>query len=152
GLLQVLDPDVVRRVDAGAMLPGVEPVLRGARAVASGALAFQKLDIVSRRALVNGGPGVVSFAGDKPASVVGSTVGRARMVEMNILVAPDRVRQLDLPVVGPDPVKGSSANAADVRRPARARQSSRSRRAGADGTAGRTRCHVRAVREGALAP
>jgi RNA polymerase sigma-70 factor, ECF subfamily len=101
GLLKVLDPDVVRRVDAGAMLPGVQPVLRGARAVASGALAFQKLDIVGRRALVNGGPGVVSFAGDRPVSVVGFTIAHGKIVEMNILVDPDRVRQLDLTVVGP---------------------------------------------------
>ena len=101
GLLKVLDPDVVRRVDAGAMLPGVQPVLRGARAVASGALAFQKLDIVSRRALVNGAPGVVSFAGEKPVSVVGFTIAHGKIVEMNILVDPDRVRQLDLTVVGP---------------------------------------------------
>jgi RNA polymerase sigma-70 factor (ECF subfamily) len=101
GLLRVLDPDVVRRVDAGATFPGVPPVLRGARAVASGALAFQKLDIVSRRALVNGGPGVVSFAGEKPVSVVGFTITQGKIVEMNILVDPERVRQLDLSVVGP---------------------------------------------------
>jgi RNA polymerase sigma factor (sigma-70 family) len=101
GLLKVLDPDVVRRVDAGALFPGVPRVLRGARAVASGALAFQKFDVVTRRALVNGGPGVVSFAGDRPVSVVGFTIAHGKVVEMNILVNPDRVRQLDLTVVGP---------------------------------------------------
>ena len=99
GLLKVLDPDVVRRVDAGATLPGVPPILRGAQAVASGALGFQKLGYVSRRALINGGPGVVSFAGDEPVSVVGFTIAGGKIVEMNILTDPARLRQLDLTVV-----------------------------------------------------
>jgi RNA polymerase sigma factor (sigma-70 family) len=98
-LLNVLDPDVVRRVDAGAALPGVPPILRGARAVASGALGFQKLGYVSRRALINGGPGVVSFAGEEPVSVVGFTIAGGKIVEMNILTDPARLRQLDLTVV-----------------------------------------------------
>ncbi|HET7049332.1 MAG TPA: sigma-70 family RNA polymerase sigma factor [Solirubrobacteraceae bacterium] len=100
-LLKVLDPDVVRRVDAGATLPGVPPILRGARAVASGAVSFQKLGYVGRRALVNGGPGVVSFAGDKPLSVVGFTIAGGKIVEMNILTDPARLRQLDLAVLAP---------------------------------------------------
>jgi RNA polymerase sigma factor (sigma-70 family) len=98
-LLKVLDPDVVRRVDAGATLPGVPPILRGAQAVASGALGFQKLGYVSRRALINGGPGVVSFAGEQPVSVVGFTIAGGKIVEMNILTDPARLRQLDLTVV-----------------------------------------------------
>jgi RNA polymerase sigma factor (sigma-70 family) len=100
-LLKVLDPDVVRRVDAGATIPGLPPILRGARAVASGALSFQKLGYVSRRALVNGAPGVVSFAGEQPVSVVGFTIAGGKIVELNILTDPARLRQLDLAVVGP---------------------------------------------------
>ncbi|MGZ4180058.1 MAG: sigma-70 family RNA polymerase sigma factor [Solirubrobacteraceae bacterium] len=100
-LLKVLDPDVVRRVDAGATIPGVPQILRGAQAVASGALSFQKLGYVSRRALINGGPGVVSFAGEEPVSVVGFTIAGGRIVEMNILTDPARLRQLDLTVVAP---------------------------------------------------
>lgn len=98
-LLKVLDPDVVRRVDAGAAFPGVPTILRGARAVASGALGFQKLGFVSRRALVNGAPGVVSFAGETPVSVVGFTIAHGRIVEMNILSDPTRLRRLDLTLV-----------------------------------------------------
>jgi RNA polymerase sigma-70 factor (ECF subfamily) len=100
-LLKVLDPDVVRRVDAGGTIPGLPPILRGAQAVASGALTFQKLGYVSRRALVNGAPGVVSFAGEEPISVVGFTVARGKIVELNILTDPARLRQLDLAVVAP---------------------------------------------------
>jgi len=95
-LLAVLDPDVVRRVDAGATSPGVPLIVHGAREVAAGALGFQKLGYVSRRALINGGPGVVSFAGDQPVSVVGFTIAGGRIVEMDILTDPVRVRELDL--------------------------------------------------------
>jgi RNA polymerase sigma-70 factor, ECF subfamily len=98
-LLKVLDPDVVRRVDAGAEIPAVPTILRGARAVASGALGFQKFGYVSRRALVNGAPGVVSFAGEEPVSVVGFTIARGRIVEMNILSDPARLRRMDLTFV-----------------------------------------------------
>jgi RNA polymerase sigma factor (sigma-70 family) len=100
-LLTVLDPDVVRRVDPSATSLGVPQVLRGAQAVASGALTFQKLGYVARRALVNGGPGVVSFAGDEPVSVVGFTIAGGKIVEMDILTDPDRLRQLDLTAVAP---------------------------------------------------
>ena len=111
-LLAVLDPDVVRRVDAGATSPGVPLIAHGAQAVASGALSFQKLGYVSRRALINGGPGVVSFAGEQPVSVVGFTIAGGRIVEMDILTDPVRVRQLDLAAI--------AAAGADSR-PARAR-------------------------------
>src|SRR5262249_23229514 len=100
-LLNVLDPDVVRRVDAGAPIPGVPLVLRGAQAVASSAVGLQKLGYVSRRALINGAPGVVSFAGEQPVSVVGFTIAGGKIVEMNILTDPARLGQLDLAVVAP---------------------------------------------------
>ena len=111
-LLAVLDPDVVRRVDAGATSPGVPLIAHGAQAVASGALSFQKLGYVSRRVLINGGPGVVSFAGEQPVSVVGFTIAGGRIAQMDILTDPVRVRQLDLAAI--------AAAGADSR-PARAR-------------------------------
>ena len=100
-LLAVLDPDVVLRADGGATGLGGSRVVRGAHAVASGAATFNRLGYESRRALVNGAPGVVSFADDQPISVVGFTVAGGRIVEMNILSDPDRLRELDLAVVGP---------------------------------------------------
>jgi RNA polymerase sigma-70 factor (ECF subfamily) len=100
-LLTVLDPDVVLRADAGATGLGGSRIVRGAHAVASGAARFRTLGYVSRRALVNGAPGVVSFAGEEPFSVVAFTVARGKIVEMNILADPARLRQLDLAVVAP---------------------------------------------------
>jgi RNA polymerase sigma-70 factor (ECF subfamily) len=69
--------------------------------VASGAATFNRLGFESRRALVNGAPGVVSFADGQPLSVVGFTVAGGRIVEMNIRSDPDRLRQLDLAAVEP---------------------------------------------------
>ena len=96
-LLTVLDPDVVRRADAGATDPGQSRMLRGARAVASSAISFAKLGHDARRALVNGAPGVLAFAGEEPYSVLGFTIARGRIVEIDILSDPARVRGLNLP-------------------------------------------------------
>jgi hypothetical protein len=67
--------------------------------VASGAVAFRTLGYVSRLALVNGAPGVVTFAGEQPFSVVGFTVAGGKIIEMNILVDPARLERLDLTVL-----------------------------------------------------
>ena len=98
-LLRVLDPDVVRRVDAGATGPDVPRILRGARALASQAIGFASLSYVARRALVNGAPGVVTFADGEPYTVVGFTIAHGKITEMNILADPARLRQLDLTVL-----------------------------------------------------
>src|SRR5262249_34416158 len=91
-LLTVLDPDVVLRADQGALR-----VLRGARAVAEGALAFSRLGQFARPALVNGGPGIVARLPDgRPMAVMGFTVRNGRIVEIDILANPERLRHLDL--------------------------------------------------------
>jgi RNA polymerase sigma-70 factor, ECF subfamily len=95
-LLTVLDPDVVLRADGGAAGLAESRVQRGAQAVASGAVAFRRLGYGFRRALVNGAPGVVSYAGEEPIAVLGFTVADGRIVEMNILNDPARLRRLDL--------------------------------------------------------
>jgi hypothetical protein len=95
----VLDPDVVLRADTGVTIPGGSRIERGARAVATGAVVFRRLGYVSRPALVNGAPGVVTFAGQQPFSVVGFTVAGGKIAEMNILVDPARLQRLDLTVL-----------------------------------------------------
>ena len=49
--------------------------------------------------LVNGAPGVVTFADGEAYSVVGFTVAHGKIVEMNILADPVRLRRLDLAVL-----------------------------------------------------
>jgi RNA polymerase sigma-70 factor, ECF subfamily len=96
-LLAVLDPDVVLRADRGAMPPGASRVVRGARTVAEHALTFLRIAGSARPALVNGAAGIVAFAPDgRPFSVVGFTVRLGRIVEIDVLADPARLRRLNL--------------------------------------------------------
>src|SRR6266545_4970583 len=96
-LLAVLDPDVVLRADVGAVPAGVSRVIRGAPAVAEQALAYaRRLGPFARPALVNGAAGVVAAPGGRPVSVLGFTVTRGKIVEIDILADPERLSRLDL--------------------------------------------------------
>ena len=101
GLLNVLGPDVVVRGDTGTReLPaGFSRVVRGADAVARQALAFRNLAGGARSATVNGAPGFVVFAGDRPFAVMGFGFGGDRIAAMDVLVDPDRLSRLDLSAV-----------------------------------------------------
>ena len=98
-LLAVLDPDVVLRADSGAVRAGVSREVRGAPAVAEQALTFARLAPFAQPALVNGAAGVVTAPGGKPYAVMGFTVARGKIVEIDILADPARLRQLDLAVL-----------------------------------------------------
>lgn len=100
-LLAVLDPDVVLRADLGAMPPGASIELRGARAVAKSALTFSRPARFVRPVLVNGTAGIVSrLPAGRPLSILGFMVRRGKIVEIDILADPARLRQLDLTVLG----------------------------------------------------
>jgi RNA polymerase sigma factor (sigma-70 family) len=98
GLVAVLDPDVVLRADGG--LEGISSYVEGAETVASQAMMWSRVDLTIHRALINGAAGVVSMREGQPFSVVAVTVRGGRIVEMDILSDPERVRQLDLAVIG----------------------------------------------------
>jgi RNA polymerase sigma factor (sigma-70 family) len=97
-LLAVLDPDVVLRIDRGA-LPGASREIRGAPAVAEQVRTFARLAPFARPALVNGAAGVVVAARGRPLTVAGFTVTRGRIVEIDLLADPARLRDLDLTVL-----------------------------------------------------
>jgi len=97
-LIAVLDPDIVLRADGG--LEGISGYVRGADAVASQALMWSRVDLTIHRALINGAAGIVSLRDGQPFSVAAVTVRGGRIVEMDILSDPARVRQLDLAVIG----------------------------------------------------
>jgi hypothetical protein len=96
-LFQVLDPDVVLRRDV-APLGGSEEV-RGARAVAGQALAYSRLGALMRPALVNGAVGAVAILDGEPFAIGAITVRGGKIVEMDILADPERLRQLDLTIL-----------------------------------------------------
>ncbi len=95
-LLAVLDPDVVLRADVGAVPAGASRRIRGASAVAEQALSFAWRARFAHPALVNGAAGLVVAAHDRPLAVMGFTVARGRIVGIDILADPDRLRRLDL--------------------------------------------------------
>jgi RNA polymerase sigma-70 factor (ECF subfamily) len=95
----VLDPDVVLRADRGAVPPGASREVRGAPAVAEQALIFSRLAPFAQPALVNGAAGVVVAPRGRPFSVMGFTVRRGKIVEIDILADPARLRRLDLAVL-----------------------------------------------------
>src|ERR671936_2773836 len=100
GLLAVLDPDVEVRSDWGVARPAATSLVRGARAVAEQAMAFRRLGETAARVLVNGVPGGVAWAPDgSPFAVLAMTVRGRRIIRIDVLADPDRLRQLDLTVV-----------------------------------------------------
>jgi RNA polymerase sigma factor (sigma-70 family) len=98
-LVAVLDPDVVLRADGGVVHPGASVVVHGARAVAEQALTFARLSPFVRPVLVNGAAGVVVTRRGRPFSVMGFTVTGGKIVAIDVLADPERLRQLDLSVL-----------------------------------------------------
>ena len=95
GLLRVLDPDVVLRVDGGpdAPKPFARPPIVGAEAVASQAQNFRGAGENAEPVIVNGAPGfLVRF----PArSFVGAfTVANGRIVAIDLIADPNKLRGL----------------------------------------------------------
>jgi RNA polymerase sigma factor (sigma-70 family) len=92
-LVAVLDPDVVLRADAGVR---ASREVRGAAEAASAAMAYGHLAPFCRPALVNGAPGIVAVRDGRLISVLGFSVVRDRIVEIDILADPTRLRNVDL--------------------------------------------------------
>jgi RNA polymerase sigma factor (sigma-70 family) len=99
-LVALLDPDVVLRVDRGALRPGASREVHGAAAVAEQVLTFApRLARFSRPALVNGAAGFVVAPRGRPIAVTGFTVADGKIVEMDVLADPARLRELDLTIL-----------------------------------------------------
>ncbi len=93
GLVAVLDPDVVLRADAGGWRPALSLVVRGAEEVAGQAVRFALPHADLHPALVNGGVGVVVTVKGRAFSVTGFTVAGDRIVEIDAIMDPERVRR-----------------------------------------------------------
>jgi RNA polymerase sigma factor (sigma-70 family) len=91
-LLEVLDPDVVFRVDVGGTGPAAREPLVGAAAVAQQILArgaaFAPL---ARPAIVNGAAGAVVAPHGITIAVVGFTVADGRIVEIDVVADPAKL-------------------------------------------------------------
>jgi RNA polymerase sigma factor (sigma-70 family) len=94
-LVAVLDPDVVLRADLGPLAGGSREI-HGAAAVAGQALGYSQLGLEMRFALVNGVTGLVSTRDGQRFSLGAFTIRARRIVAIDILADPERLRQLDL--------------------------------------------------------
>jgi len=93
GLLAVLDPDVVLRADGTAVQTGAASEVRGAPAVAG---TFAGRARAAQPVLVNGVAGLVWASGGRPRVVFTFTIAGGKIVGIDMVADPDRLRELDL--------------------------------------------------------
>ena len=98
-LISVLDPDVVLRSDGGTKRVAASAVVRGAENVASRAVTFALPRAQLRPVRVNGEAGVVVTVNGHVVSILGFTVRDGRILAIDALADPDRLRELDLSAV-----------------------------------------------------
>ena len=98
-LVAVLDPDVVLRSDGGAARPDVSVVVHGPAGVIGHGLKVHQPSAVLRPALVNGAAGMVASIDGKPVAVVGLTISRGKVAEIDVIADPDRLLRLNLAVL-----------------------------------------------------
>lgn len=98
GLLAVLDPDVVVHTD----IPGVAGApreIRGAVKWAKGAVAFSHMAGGVQPALINGAVGLILAPGGRLARALSFTIVNGKIVEVDIIADPERLKQLELGVL-----------------------------------------------------
>ena len=97
GMLAVLDPDVVVRMDAA---PGAPREFRGAANWARGATAaFSPFARFVHPAVVNGAVGLVFAPGGKLSRALSFTMANGKITQVEIITDRDRLQQLDLSVL-----------------------------------------------------
>jgi len=99
GLVAVLDPDVVVRVDAAAAAPGAPREVRGASAWAQGAIAFSRGARFAQPALINGDVGVVVAPRGRLFRVLSFTIEGGKIAQVDVIADHARLRALDLAVL-----------------------------------------------------
>jgi RNA polymerase sigma-70 factor, ECF subfamily len=93
-LVAVLDPEVVLRADRAAVAADASREVHGAPAVARRAAKGRAR--AARPALVNGAVGVVVAPRGRLLMVLGFTIRGGKIVEIDAIADPERLRQLDL--------------------------------------------------------
>ena len=94
-LLALLHPDVALHADSAAIAKGAPHELRGAADVAGHASGAQG----ARPALVDGAAGAVFAPGGKPLVVFDFAVADGKIVAIELIADPDRLRRLDLTIL-----------------------------------------------------
>jgi hypothetical protein len=93
-LIEILDPEVVLRGDAGPDSPFTIPPIKGAEAVIQAALTGARSGRPVRPALVNGAPGAIIGEPDRPFAVVNFTVSGGRIIELDFILDPAKLARI----------------------------------------------------------
>ena len=93
GLVAVLDPDVVARVD------GTDREVRGARQWASGAIAFNKAAEHMRAVLVDGRIGLAFAPNGNVVRLLVLGYAGATIREVEVVTEPDAIAELDIEIL-----------------------------------------------------
>jgi RNA polymerase sigma factor (sigma-70 family) len=99
GLVAVLDPDVLVRVDAAAAAPGPARQVRGAETWAKSAIAFSRGARFVRPVLVDGTVGAVLAPQGHLSRVLRFTLKHGKIAQVDIIADPARLQELDLAVL-----------------------------------------------------
>ena len=95
GLLSVLDPEVVFRIDAGKMSALARPPVVGAQAVAEQIVSRgTRFAPHARPAIVNGAAGAVVGREERPFAVVGFTVAGGRITAIDLIIDPEKLMRV----------------------------------------------------------
>jgi RNA polymerase sigma factor (sigma-70 family) len=107
GLIAVLDPDVLVRVDEAAARPGARREVRGARAWAKGAVAWSRGIVAfaqamrfAQPALVDGEMGIVLAPDGHLQRVLKFTIADGKIAHVEIIADSARLAQLEIGVLG----------------------------------------------------
>jgi RNA polymerase sigma-70 factor (ECF subfamily) len=99
GLVAVLDPDVVIRIDEAAAIPGTPREIRGAQIWAKGAISFSRGARFAEPMLVDGTVGLIFAPRGRLLRVLQFTFEHGKIAEVNIVGDPARLREFNLAVV-----------------------------------------------------
>jgi RNA polymerase sigma-70 factor (ECF subfamily) len=107
-LVDLLDPDAILRIDAGVGNRAGSMEVRGAPALAKQAgigirAWFERSVIELRPAVVGGDAGVIAMLGGEPMSVIGFTIVEGKIVEIDAIADPERVRKIVAGVLAEEP-------------------------------------------------
>lgn len=96
GLIELLDPDLIVRVDAAAAASGRPVEVRGARTWATNAVLYATRLNQAEVALVNGGVGVVLAPGGKLSHVLSITIEDGLVRSVDIIADPARLEHVQV--------------------------------------------------------
>jgi RNA polymerase sigma-70 factor, ECF subfamily len=99
-LVNLLHPDAVLRADFGERRPAVPREIEGAENIARQAIMFSIPHAEIQPVLINGAAGVVSIINGRPFSILAFTVAEGKIVEIDAIADPERVRKIAASILG----------------------------------------------------